>query len=558
LNLFSPNNKLRIAVMRNATIMEAWQIEALQELFSLDFVEPVLVIEEFSPIKKGSLKSKFKKLFGFKSLFYFYDRYVFNPKVLQAQSSDELFFEVPIISCAVIKKGVGEYFQKVDIDQIALYKPDIIIRFGFNILKGEILSVARYGVWSYHHGDEQKYRGGPAGFWEIINKDPVTGVILQKLTEELDAGVVLKKGFFKTEFKSYSDQFDDLFRQSVSWLKEACVELNIKGEDFINRKPSESTAPIYKFPTNSYMLRLFGVVLIEKIKFHYRELFLPEKWNIGILKQSIEDLVINPSNSSVGWISAEKRGIYNADPFGFSAFGRNYILYEDFDYKNNKGKISAIPIEGGEKEVLLETDYHLSYPYVFEHEGETFMIPESFQANKLILYKYNKSNGKWEDYCVLLEQMQVIDPSLIHHNEKWWLFCTLADKNPNTNLFLFYSDKLEGPYISHALNPVKTDIRSARPAGSIFFHDNDIIRPGQDCSETYGGAVVFNKICTINPFDYKEQEIGRLNPEAEGKYKYGLHTISRLNGFTLVDGKTYEFSSSNFKRQLIRKIRKFI
>ena len=38
----------------------------------------------------------------------------------------------------------------------------------------------------------------PPGFWEIHNGDPVTGVILQRLTETLDGGVVLHAGWFKT------------------------------------------------------------------------------------------------------------------------------------------------------------------------------------------------------------------------------------------------------------------------------------------------------------------------------------------------------------------------
>jgi len=43
-----------------------------------------------------------------------------------------------------------------------------------------------FGVWSWHHGDEDKYRGGPPAFWEIVNADPVTGALLQRLTERLD------------------------------------------------------------------------------------------------------------------------------------------------------------------------------------------------------------------------------------------------------------------------------------------------------------------------------------------------------------------------------------
>ena len=90
-----------------------------------------------------------------------------------------------------------------DIDLIKSYKLDFIIRFGFGIIKGEILKIPKYGVWSFHHGDEKKIRGGPYCFWEIYNSEPTTGFLLQKLTNRLDGGVVLKKGFLKTQGYSF-------------------------------------------------------------------------------------------------------------------------------------------------------------------------------------------------------------------------------------------------------------------------------------------------------------------------------------------------------------------
>ena len=67
-------------------------------------------------------------------------------------------------------------------------KPDVLVRFGFGIVKGPMLDLPTHGVWGFHHGDEEKFRGGPPGFWEIMHDDPVTGAVLQRLTEKLDAG----------------------------------------------------------------------------------------------------------------------------------------------------------------------------------------------------------------------------------------------------------------------------------------------------------------------------------------------------------------------------------
>jgi len=85
------------------------------------------------------------------------------------------------------------YFNAEDVATINKKDLDFILRFGFNIIRGEILNAARYGVWSFHHDDERKYRGSPPGFWELYYRDPVTGSILQRLTDRLDGGIVLKR-----------------------------------------------------------------------------------------------------------------------------------------------------------------------------------------------------------------------------------------------------------------------------------------------------------------------------------------------------------------------------
>ena len=97
-----------------------------------------------------------------------------------------------------IRKRFVHRFPADAIEYIRGKELDVLIRFGFNILRGEILTAARCGVWSYHHGDNDYYRGGPAYFWEVYESNPISGVILQVLTEQLDAGKVLYKGLFAT------------------------------------------------------------------------------------------------------------------------------------------------------------------------------------------------------------------------------------------------------------------------------------------------------------------------------------------------------------------------
>lgn len=88
----------------------------------------------------------------------------------------------------------------------------LIIRFGFRIIRGEVLHTARHGVWSFHHGDNREYRGAPPYFWELYERNPVAGSILQKLTEKLDGGKVLSRSWSSTDLHSLY-----LTRNAVYW-----------------------------------------------------------------------------------------------------------------------------------------------------------------------------------------------------------------------------------------------------------------------------------------------------------------------------------------------------
>ncbi len=99
--------------------------------------------------------------------------------------------DVPVIEAAPRQTKFSDYLSDADVDRARGYDIDVALRLGFRILRGRALEIARYGVWSYHHGDNLVNRGGPPGFWEVMEEDATTGSVLQILSEELDAGGVI-------------------------------------------------------------------------------------------------------------------------------------------------------------------------------------------------------------------------------------------------------------------------------------------------------------------------------------------------------------------------------
>ena len=67
---------------------------------------------------------------------------------------------------------------------------DVAVRYGFGLLRGDVLDAPECGVLSFHPADIRRYRGlGPPMAW--IEGRETVGVTLQRLTAEIDAGEVV-------------------------------------------------------------------------------------------------------------------------------------------------------------------------------------------------------------------------------------------------------------------------------------------------------------------------------------------------------------------------------
>jgi len=104
-------------------------------------------------------------------------------------------------------------------------------------------------------------------------------------------------------------------------------------------------------------------------------------------------------------------------------------------------------------------------------------------------------------------------------------------------LSLFFADAITGPWTPHRCNPVLSDVRRSRPAGALFYDKGRLIRPSQDCGKSYGYALVFSLVLTLNENEYEEQVIGRLDPDlAQGVL--GTHTYTRTEQLEVIDRET--------------------
>jgi hypothetical protein len=439
---------------------------------------------------------------------------------------------------------------------------DFILCFIDGALPSDLLGVPRHGIWRYHWGDWSNYRGVPGGFWEVYDHCPASAALLVRVLPDPDAVIVLREGFLRTRLLSAAKNREQLQTRFAHWPAQVCRELLRDGaaQPGTGRVPCEAPvlrthARVRRPPTVWERGVLGARIAVRMAATGFRSLFRHDQWNVGIIDQPIEDCLNMRTPPRVRWLPATRRSEFRADPIGVVYQGRATILCEHFSYRDELGFIVAIDVERGvpgtRVQIGPEPAVHLSYPFLFEDDGRLLCVPETSAAQEIAVYEVERFPDRWTKAATLVRGRGLVDATIFQYEFRWWLAaCELADKGANSELHLWFAESLRGPWEAHPGNPVKTDVRSSRPAGTPFWADGALYRPAQDCSSTYGARVNINRVLVLTPSDFREEVVASVEPDPRGRYPKGLHTLSRLGERTLVDGKRSVFVGAEFFRVL--------
>src|SRR5579884_2282908 len=462
---------LRIGVLCDAGRLAAWQLKCLAEVEQLPFARVVLLIRNNSvdPRENSTWRRLHRKLASGLFLWRVYERLVLNRRsaALTPAVLPQSLRQVPTIDVEPVR--VGKFRQAFDDDALSAVRKhdvDVLLRFGFGILTGDILDVPTFGIWSFHHGDPMHFRGAPPGFWEIHNGAAVTGVILQRLTETLDGGVILHAGWFKTNAAWYAKSLDRILFGATHFVARALTELWRNPEKLMDREPIQCSGPIYRYPKTKAMLTFFARTTAAKIDNQWKTFFRHQQWSVGLLNRRIEALFEELSGASrraedIQWLP-ERPNSFLADPFPVRISGETQIIAEEFDWKSGRGRISTVPFiaEDAAPRAAIESRHHLSYPYVFEYGQKKYCVPECAESRVVALYRFVENEGIWIEEKQLISGFPALDPTIFSHNGLWWLFCTSAVTGENEFLYVWFSEDPTGVWTPHQLNPVKVDVRA--------------------------------------------------------------------------------------------------
>lgn len=555
-NIQAERAALRIGVMLDSWTPAAWMAEVLQGIQASGIAQVTTVIlngEASAPpvswwqriqrclAGKSGLNSVFWQLYQYFDV----KRHPDWQAPFRATDVSNLLKSTRVLEVQPLRRGFEHRFSEADVERVRAEDLDVILRFGFNIVRGEILTVPRHGIWSYHHGDNRKFRGGPACFWEMYERDPLTGCILQILTDELDDGQVIYRSHGATHsFESLLINRWWLYRKCVPFVMRCLRRLYETGDVACEPRGAGQSGRVYCSPGNACMVKFMFMAVTRRmlelvqldlniVRDHwYLACMVGRKPGLGSAAQAIP---LHPP-----------KGHFWADPCLVERDDRRFVFFEDFEYARNRGVISVLEIDraghAGEAQPVLEEDYHLSYPFVFRWQDVDYMIPESKTDHSVRLYRALEFPRRWVFDRVLLEGIAAVDATVMAHEGRWYLFANVSETGGSSwdELFLFVADTPLGPWLPHPMNPIVSDVRSARPAGAFFMQDGKLYRPSQDSSISYGSSIAVQCVNKLSPTEYEESFAYRVSPDWPGTV--GCHTLSMTESLTVVDCKTLKWA----------------
>jgi hypothetical protein len=540
-----PRAPLRVAILIDTWQQPAWVARMLERIQSSPSSHVVLVVKNAAPAmtqKRSLAQLASKRRHLLYSIYAKLEarRVRGNADAFRMVDIRPLVADAAVLDVVPIQKKFSDYFGDDDIRTIESHRLDVAMRLDFRILRGKALAIARYGVWSYHHGDNRTNRGGPACLWEVAHGVPVTGSVLQVLGESLDAGRVLVRSWSATDRQSLQRSRNNLYWKTAEFVPRQLDAVARDGDAAMTATAGDYapySAPLYRIPTNGELLAPLVRIASDIASNKLRDLVSREQWFIAYrFRTSPADgndelfrfrHFMPPPDRS--W----------ADPFPFEHGGKMYLFLEEQRF-GERGHLSVCERDGDgwtTPRRVLERPYHLSYPFVFRWRDEIYMVPETRQNRTVDLYRAAQFPDRWEPCATLLANVNGADATLHEHEGRWWMFVTIAAEGAlcTDELFLFHADSPLGPWMPHRRNPVRSDVRVGRSAGRLFAHNGRLYRPAQDGSRRYGHSIRIQRVDVMTPDAYEESESSVILPEWT-KGLLATHTLNFAGDLAVVDG----------------------
>lgn len=257
--------------------------------------------------------------------------------------------------------------------------------------------------------------------------------------------------------------------------------------------------------------------------------------------------VANPVVTCASVSDASHPSTFVADPFLYIQGSRWCIFFETKNALTKQGDIGVVESSDGGASwkylgIALDEEWHLSFPFVFEYDGQVYMMPEGSEKGDLRLYRALNFPLEWTLDRVLIKKA-LVDATMVEYKENFWIFGSDFHRfgaKKNGELEIWYARTPFGPWRQHTGNPLHNGDRSlgARNGGRPFIHDGQLYRVGQDCGETYGRRVRVFRVEILTKFEFFEIEVPLgLEESKKGRNAWNGLRYHHLDAHRLPSGR---------------------
>ncbi len=538
----SPLASIKLGIILEAYLVPNWVhylVGKLNECGAIDLVLVVLNSDAKAVVRSNSDPILFR-------LWTAFDRWSRRHKADALQLQD---WRVLLKDCSIpvieLQTGDLNHSSEIDTALIKAANCDLLLYLGNGTPEDEILTCAHLGMWSVQQGSLCGAAGVPGQFWDMYEGNRITRHGPLVIEQKQNRTRTVYRSSIVTNFLSLT-----LNQNTASWeIAEALVRRLSDTEVLRTGMQVCSDTGVYP-PTslsfdNAHMAGFLVQWAIRTMRHEVRKRLFREQWSM-VLQPNVDTSKVDFEHN-IKSVRPPKDRFY-ADPFVIKKNGRNYLFFEDYRFSSQKGMISCCEVDAegncSEPCVVLERKYHLSYPFLFTWREELYMIPETRDNGTIEMYRTTKFPYTWVLEDVLMSDVAATDSTLLHYQDKWWLFTAGMSEHasPNDTLWLFFAESPMGPWTAHPKNPIVSDPSHARPAGSLFFNNGELIRPGQDCSKGYGYAVHLHRVSVLSETDYQESLLLSVSPDQIIGSR-GIHTFNQNAELRVIDSK---FLTSRF------------
>jgi asparagine synthase (glutamine-hydrolysing) len=535
----SPEPPLRVGLLVEEGAIPGFARGIIEDLSRANYVE-LAFVGVGSPVANHEGPSQERGIVLRAYSAFVESRYQLHPDPLEPMDCDDLLAAVPRLDWPPTAGANGAEIASAA-TTIAAAPLDVVIDVTARPIREPLVS-ARHGIWRYHFGDRRCYPLGSGFLREMIDGSPLTGIELVRLGVTAEDDVTLMRALFRTvPFPSrQANRFAPLWGsrhfviQSLWSLKHGPVEaVAVEPKSLAGRRGR-------RMPTTAqfgrWMLGELGARTIPR----FRRADRPLHWRIAI-RQTRLPLYMDASRAalqSFRWIASPPDHHW-ADPAVCELNGGTWLFFEEIVDPSRVGHICCgrLTPDGVLVDVrpVLQQPHHLSFPQIICADGEVFLLPESAQGGGLDLYRAARFPDEWVLEKRLLD-FRCVDSSIFQFAGSSWMTTSpqvVPGHAPIT--WLLRADDIMGPWRFEPGGLVASDVRIARGAGAVFADGGRLIRPSQDCSVSYGYALVLNEILSLAGAPYRERTICRVDPGWLPQLE-GVHSYSRVGNWEAIDG----------------------